>query len=106
MDARSLLSPHHLPFIFSTALWASLRLSNLMNANVSFLRHLAFLDTYTSLTTPYLQNSLNNSPFKELWSLTTLSNVRVVHPTKELAKSLQDVKVNDNCDLTISYRSN
>ncbi|MED6198686.1 hypothetical protein PIB30_068912 [Stylosanthes scabra] len=43
---------------------------------------------------------------EELWSLTTLSEVDVVEPSDELANSLQHVKVNDNCDLTISYRSN
>ncbi|MED6170564.1 hypothetical protein PIB30_032243 [Stylosanthes scabra] len=41
---------------------------------------------------------------EQLWSLTTLSEVRVIDPSNELATSLKHAKVNDNCDLTISYR--
>ncbi|XP_020997397.2 toMV resistance protein Tm-2(2)-like [Arachis duranensis] len=40
---------------------------------------------------------------EQLWSLTTLAEVHVVEPSHELENNLQDVEVNDNCDLTISY---
>ncbi|MED6170563.1 hypothetical protein PIB30_032242 [Stylosanthes scabra] len=40
---------------------------------------------------------------EQLWSLTTLAEVHVINPSNELENSLQDVEVNDNCDLTISY---
>ncbi|XP_029153510.1 toMV resistance protein Tm-2(2)-like [Arachis hypogaea] len=40
---------------------------------------------------------------EQLWSLTTLAKVRVTDPSEELRNSLQDVKVNHNCDLKLSH---
>ncbi|MED6170566.1 hypothetical protein PIB30_032245 [Stylosanthes scabra] len=39
---------------------------------------------------------------EQIWSLTTLSKVHVINASCELADNLQHVKVNNNCDLTIS----